>query len=430
MTPPPDPRADVTDRSYAQRLDAADPLGWLLDEFVVADPDLIYLDGNSLGRLPKRTQARLAEVVAQEWGAGLIRSWHDWIGAPQRVGDLLGAGLLGAAPGQVLVCDNTTTNLYKLVAAALDELAEREPERRVLVTDSGNFPTDRYVLEGLAAQRGLEIRLLDLDPLTPITAAALEPVLDDRLALVSLSLVDYRSAALADLTGIERAVAPTGARMVWDLSHAVGAVPVDLDAAGASLAVGCTYKYVNAGPGAPAFLYVRRDLQDRLRQPIWGWFGQHDQFGMGAGYVPVAGIGRHATGTPSVLGLAAVEAGVGLLAEAGVAALRDKSLGLTELLVALYDGWLAELGFELASPRDPAVRGSHVSLAHPEAYRISQALIAADVVPDFRGPDRLRLGLAPATTSYLQVWDAMDRLRSIVADGVHLALSAERAGVT
>lgn len=421
---------DSIDRSYAQRLDADDPVAWLLDEFVVSDPDLIYLDGNSLGRLPKRTRARLAEVVEQEWGAGLIRSWHDWIGAPQRVGDLVGEALLGAAGGQVLVCDNTTTNLYKLAAAALDDIVAREPGRRLVVTDRGNFPTDRYVLEGLAAQRGLELRLLDLDPLAPITAAVLEPVLDDDLALLSLSLVDYRSAALADMAGIERAVAPTGAHLVWDLSHAVGAVPVDLDAAGASLAVGCTYKYVNGGPGAPAFLYVRRDLQERLRQPIWGWFGQRAQFGMGDSYDPVPGIGRNATGTPPVLGIAAVEEGAGLLAAAGIAALRAKSIGLTELLVALHDAWLVDLGFELASPRDATARGSHVSLAHPEAYRISQALIAAGVIPDFRGPDRLRLGLAPATTSYTQVWDAIDRLRLIVAGGEHLRISAARADVT
>ncbi len=421
---------DITVRASAQRLDADDPLAWLLDEFVVADPNLIYLDGNSLGRLPKRTLARLAEVAEQEWGAGLIRSWHDWIGEPQRVGDLLGADLLGAAAGQVLVCDNTTTNLYKLAAAALDDVLARAADRRLVVTDRGNFPTDRYVLEGLAAQRGLRLRLLDLDPLAPITPAVLEPVLDDRLALLSLSLVDYRSAALADMAGIERAVAPTGAHLVWDLSHAVGAIPVELDAAGASLAVGCTYKYVNGGPGAPAFLYVRRDLQERLRQPIWGWFGQQAQFGMGDDYDPVPGIGQNATGTPPVLGVAAVAAGAGLLAEAGMAALRDKSVGLTELLVALHDAWLVDLGFELASPRDVAARGSHVSLAHPEAYRISQALIAAGVIPDFRGPDRLRLGVAPATTSYTQVWDAMDRLRSIVAGGAHLELSAARADVT
>ena len=421
---------DVTDRAWALTRDASDPLAWLLDEFVVSDPELIYLDGNSLGRLPKRTRARLAEVVEQEWGVGLVRSWHNWVNEPYRVGDLLGSSLLGAAPGQVLVCDNTTTNLYKLASAALDDVLAREPERRVIATDRGNFPTDRYVLEGLATARGLELRLLDLEPLRPITAALLETVLDDRLALLSLSLVDYRSAALADMAGIERAAAGTGTHVVWDLSHAVGAVPVELDATGAALAVGCTYKYVNAGPGAPAFVYVRHDLQDRLRQPIWGWFGQSDQFGMGAGYDPVPGVGRHATGTPPVLGVAAVAEGVELLALAGIVELRRKSVGLTELLIGLHDAWLAELGFELSSPRDPALRGGHVSLAHPDAYRISQALIAASVIPDFRGPDRLRLGIAPATTSYAQVWDAMDRLRSIVSSGAHLELSTARGSVT
>lgn len=429
MTEPPSPDV-VVDRSSAQSRDAADPLAWLLDEFVVADPDLIYLDGNSLGRLPKRTRARLAEVVDLEWGSGLVRSWHDWVNEPYRVGDLLGSTLLGATPGQVLISDNTTTNLYKLASAALDDVLVRDPQRRLVVTDRGNFPTDRYVLEGLASARGLDFRLLDVDPIVPLTAATLDAVLDERLALVSLSLVDYRSAALADLPGIERAVARTGAAVVWDLSHAVGAVPVDLDASGASLAVGCTYKYVNAGPGAPAFLYVRAELQERLRQPIWGWFGQRDQFEMGEHYSPLPGIGRHATGTPPVLGVAAVAEGVALLAEAGIDQLRRKSIGLTEMLLGRYDAWLSDLGFELSSPRDPALRGSHLSLAHPEAYRISRALIAAGIVPDFRGPDRLRLGIAPATTSYTQVWDAMDRLRSIVAGGEHLALSSARAGVT
>jgi len=426
----PDSQWEIAERAYAASLDDGDPLAALAFEFVVADDKLIYLDGNSLGRLPRRTRDRLRSVVEHEWGSGLIRSWSTWVGEPARVGDRLGAALLGAGPGQVLVGDNTTVNLYKLAAAAVDEICARDPRRTKIVTDSGNFPTDRYVLEGLAVERGLSLDLVDLPELEPITADSLAAVLDDRVALLSLSLVDYRSAAIADLAGVQAAAEAVGAPVVWDLSHAVGAIPVELDAAGATLAVGCTYKYLNGGPAAPAFLYVRSDWQDRLRQPVWGWFGQADEFAMGAGYQPVAGIGRFATGTPPMLGVAAVAEGVELLAEAGMAALRSKSIGLTELVVGLHDAWLVPLGFALASPRDPAVRAGHVSLAHPEAYQACQALIAGGVVPDFRAPDRLRLGLAPATTSYTQVWDAMDRLRRIVASGAHLSYPVERAAVT
>lgn len=421
---------DLTDRAYAEALDAADPLASLVDEFVVADDGLVYLDGNSLGRLPRRTRDRLRAFVDDEWGVGLVRSWTSWIGEPTRVGDRIGEVLLGVGPGQTVVADNTTVNLYKVAAAALDDVRAHDPRRTRVVTDAGNFPTDRYVLEGLAAERGMTLELVELPELEPITADALAGVLDDRLALLSLSLVDYRSAAIADLPGIQLAADAAGAHVVWDLSHAVGAIPMQLEADGATLAVGCTYKYVNGGPGAPAFVYVHASLQDRLRQPVQGWFGQADQFAMGQGYVPLGGIGRFATGTPSMLGVVAVSEGVELLAEAGMEALRAKSVALTELVVALHDAWLAPLGFSVASPRDPDVRAGHVSLAHPEAYQACQALVADGVVPDFRSPDRLRLGLAPATTSYAQVWDAMARLRSMIMAGDHLRFPTERAAVT
>ena len=417
-------------RTQAEALDAADALAAVAEQFVVADDGLIYLDGNSLGRLPRRTRERLQAVVEHEWGIGLVRSWGSWVGEPVRVGDRIGEVLLGVEPGQVLVGDNTTVNLYKITAAALDEIVARDPRRTKIVSDSGNFPTDRYVLEGLAAERGLTLELVDLPELEPITSTSLAHVLDERVAVLSLSLVDYRSAAIADLAGVQAAADAVGAHAVWDLSHAVGAIPIDLASAGATLAVGCTYKYVNGGPGAPAFLYVRRDWQDRLRQPVWGWFGQADQFAMGQGYQPADGIRRFATGTPTMLGMAAVDEGVELLAEAGMPALRAKSTALTELVVALHDAWLVPLGFGLASPPDPAVRAGHVSLSHPEAYQACQALIADGVVPDFRAPDRLRLGLAPATTSFTQVWDAMDRLRKIVSSGDHLRFPTERAFVT
>jgi kynureninase len=402
---------DPTLREVAERLDRQDPLAGLRDRFRLPPGDAIYLDGNSLGMLPEASVRRAHEVLTREWGEGLIGSWDaGWLTMPQRVGDLLGEHLLGAAPGQVVVSDSTTVNLYKLAAAALDA----RPGRDVLVADRNDFPTDRYVLEGLAAARGLTIRQLDVPELTAPTAEAVAAAADDRTALVVLSHVDYRSAAVADLPAVTAAAQAAGAMMLWDLSHSAGALPVRLDAAGADLAVGCTYKYLNAGPGGPAFLYVRRAHQAGLRQPIWGWFGQVDQFAMGPAYRPVPGVTRFLAGTPPVLGLALVEEGVRLLAEAGVDRLRDKGMALTRLAVELADAWLAPLGFGLASPRDPAARGSHLSLSHPDAARLCRELVhRARVVPDFRAPDRIRLGLAPLTTRYVDVWDALDRLRRL-----------------
>ncbi len=293
----------------------------------------------------------------------------------------------------------------------------------MLVTDRGNFPTDRYVMEGLAAARGLELRLIDRPE--DLAEALRDP------ALAVLSHVAYRSGELADLSGLTAVAREHGARAVWDLSHSAGAVPVELRAAGAELAVGCTYKYLNAGPGAPAFLYVAQELQARLRSPVWGWFGQADQFAMERAYDPVEGIGRFQAGTPPILALAAVEEGVRLTAKAGVAAIRAKSVAQTELIVALHDAWLAPLGFALGSPRDAARRGSHVALRHPEAWPICRALIdRARVVGDFRAPDSIRFGVAPLSTSFTDVWDAMDRLRALVERGEHRLAEPPRTRVT
>ncbi len=398
-------------RQAALALDASDPLAGLRDRFIFADPEVIYLDGNSLGRLPRATVERIGRLVRDEWGAGLIRSWEHWIHLPIQVGDLLGEHLLGAAPGQVAVCDNTTVNLYKLASAALDA----RPGRPVIITDDDNFPTDRYVLEGLAKERGYDLRLIESDIDNGLSTATLRDALDQRTALVSLSQVAYRSGALLDMASVTRLVRDAGAMMLWDLCHAAGAVQVELDASGADLAVGCTYKYLNAGPGSPAFLYVRRDLQAELRQPIWGWFGQRDQFAMGPGYDPLPEMGRFLTGTPPIIGIAAVEEGVRLLAEAGIAHLRAKGMRLTDYLINLADRWLVPLGCALASPRDPAGRGSHVCLRHPQAQHICGALASAGVIADYRAPDRLRLGPAPITTRYDDVWRAMDLLRQILA---------------
>jgi kynureninase len=414
------------DRAYAEELDAADPLAGFRDRFVRDDQSLIYLDGNSLGPLPRAAQARIAEVIGQEWGSGLVRSWSRWIELPREAGDLVGEHLIGAAPGQVVVCDSTTVNLYKLACAALDA----QPGRNVIVTDDDNFPTDRYVLEGIAAQRGGELRMIRSDMDQGLAEDMLRGALDKRTALVSLSHVAYRSGALADLAKLTGIAHEAGALALWDLCHSAGAVPVDLDAAGADLAVGCTYKYLNAGPGAPAFLYVRRELQPRLRQPVWGWFGQRDQFEMGQGYDPVPGIGQFLTGTPDVIGTVAVQEGARLLAEAGIARLRAKGVALTRYLIDLADAWLAPYGIAVASPRQDARRGAHVTLAHPEASRISQALIRQGVIGDYRTPGRLRLGPAPVFTRFTDVWDALDILRQIMADQTYWDFPATRAKVT
>jgi kynureninase len=415
-----------TDRSYAEGLDAGDELAGFRDRFVRDDPAPIYLDGNSLGPLPRATQARIAEVVGQEWGTGLVRSWHHWIGLPGEVGDLLGEHLIGAEPGQVAVCDSTTVNLYKLACAALDA----RPGRSVIVTDDDNFPTDRYVLQGIAAQRGCELRMIGTDMDQGIDAGALRDAVDGDTALVSLSHVAYRSGALADMAAITQIVHEAGALALWDLCHSAGSVPVELDAADADLAVGCTYKYLNAGPGAPAFLYVRRDLQPGLRQPVWGWFGQRDQFEMGQAYDPAPGIGRFLTGSPQIIGTVAVQEGARLLAEAGIGRLRAKGVALTGYLIALADEWLASRGVTVASPRQDQRRGSHVTLAHPEAWRISQALIRAGVIGDYRTPDRLRLGPAPAYTRFADVWDALDIMRRIMTDNSYMNAHGARSVVT
>ena len=414
------------DRAYAEDLDAADPLAGFRDRFVLDDPSLIYLDGNSLGPLPRATQARIAEVVDQEWGAGLVRSWGRWIELPRQAGDDIGEHLVGAAPGQVAVCDSTTINLYKLTCAALDA----QPGRNVIVTDDDNFPTDRYVLQGIAAQRGCELRMIRTDMDQGIADDVLRGAIDERTALVSLSHVAYRSGALADMAKITGIVHEAGALALWDLCHSVGAVPVELDASGADLAVGCSYKYLNAGPGAPAFLYVRRELQQHLRQPVWGWFGQRDQFEMGPGYDPAPGIGQFLTGTPQIIGTVAVQEGARLLGEAGIGRLRAKGVALTGYLIGLADAWLAPHGIAVASPRQDARRGAHVTLRHPDAWRITQALTGEGVIGDYRTPDRLRLGPVPVITRFADVWDALDTTRRIMADHAYADFPAARPVVT
>jgi kynureninase len=385
------------ERADAEELDRADELAPFRDRFVIDEPDLVYANGNSLGRLPRATVERVNEVITQQWGSRLARSWDEgWLEEAQRVGDVLAAGVLGARPGEVLTCDSTTVNLYKLAAAALDA----RPDRRTVVLASSEFPTDRYVVQGLAHQRGLHIRW-DGEP-------------DNDTALCVRSLVDFRTGELHDVAGTTAADRAAGALTIWDLSHAAGVVVVDLAGAGAELAVGCTYKYLCAGPGAPAFLYVRRELQEQLRSPIWGWFGQRDQFVMGPGYEPKPDVGRFHAGTSPIAGIAAVDVGASLVAEAGIDRIRAKSTALTSLAIDLFDKQLASLGFTLATPRDANKRGGHVSVCRDDAAELcAGARDDQHLVTDFRPPDMVRLGFPPLDTRFVDVWDAFDRLSRV-----------------
>ncbi len=402
----------IQTRAAAAQLDRADPLASFRDEFLIGADPPVYMDGNSLGRPPAAVAGALAGVVASGWGERLIRSWSEgWMELPLELGDRIGA-LLGAAGGQVAVADSTTVCFYKAVCAALDA----RPGRDEIVTDRGNFPTDRYVLESLAAQRGLRLRWIEpADPTHGPSAEEVAAACSARTALVTFTHVDYRSAAILDLAAITRAAHDTGALTVWDLSHSVGAVAVELDAGGADLAVGCTYKYLCGGPGAPAFLYVRAEHQEALRQPIWGWLGRRDPFLMAPGYVPAEGIRAFLSGTPPVLALHAVAAGLELVERAGLEAIRAKGIALTELAIALADRWLAQYGVSVGSPRDGSRRGAHVALIHADAASLCERLGARGVLVDHRAPDVVRVGLSPLSTSFVEVWDGLEALRQLLA---------------
>lgn len=401
----------VPTRSDCVARDIEDPLASYRDEFLIDEDDLVYFDGNSLGRLPKATIDRVHGVIRDEWGSRLIRAWREtWMELPTRIGDLLGTGLLGAEPGETVVADNTTVSLYKAISAALDA----RPGRRAVVIERGNFPTDRYIIESLSEQRGLDIRWVEELGSGGLAVDDLRPVLDESVAVVVLSQVDYRSAAILDMSGLTALGHDAGAMVVWDLCHSIGSVPVDVHEAEVDIAVGCTYKYLNSGPGAPAFTFVNSKRQSELAQPIWGWWGRADMFDMAQGYVADASIRSWLTGTPAVLSMVAVETGVDMVIRAGIQAIRAKSMALTSLAVQLYDAWLAPSGMGLASPREPARRGSHVTLTHPEGSRLAANLAAKGVIPDFRRPDGIRIGLAPLTTRFVDVYDGLAVLRGLV----------------
>jgi kynureninase len=377
-------------------LDAADPLAGYRERFVIDDDLVAYLDGNSLGRLPAATVERLTTFVRDEWGGRLIRGWDDtWVDLPVTVGDELGAALLGAAAGQTVIADSTSVNIYKLLHAA----AGARPDRDEIVIDATSFPTDRYLVESVAAARGMTVRWLEPELVENVTVDVLSAVLGDRTAVVVLSQVDYRSGTLVDLPVLTARVHAAGAVVIWDLCHSAGVVAADLDANQVDFAVGCTYKYLNAGPGAPAFLYVAERHLPAATQPIAGWWSAADLFAMSDTYEVAPTIRRMLSGTPSVSGILAVQQGVRLVAEAGIDAIRAKSEALTTYAIGLLD----EAGLELMTPRDPARRGSHVTVRHPDARRLAAALVQRGVVPDFREPDLIRLGLSPLSTSFAEV---------------------------
>lgn len=396
----------------AEALDAADPLGPLRNEFIDAGDVLAYLDGNSLGRPLEATARLMAEFISGQWAGRLIQGWTDgWLEWPLRLGDRLGHVALGAAAGQVVVADSTTVLLYKLARAAVDA----RPGRRKVVLDTDNFPTDRYVLEGIAAERDLTLVWIETDPATGIHPSQVAEVVDDDTALVLFSHVAYRSGWLADAAAINRIAHDAGALTMWDLSHSVGSVPVELDAWDVDLAVGCTYKYLNGGPGAPAFAYLRTALQDELRQPIRGWMGHRAAFEMGPGHEYAPGIRALLSGTPPILAMVPLQANLDMLAEAGIGAVRAKSTRLTGYALDIADEWLTPLGVEVVSPRDPDRRGGHVTLRRPGFEKLLEPLWARGVIPDYRRPDGLRIGPAPLSTSFVEVHRGLAVLRDLIA---------------
>jgi kynureninase len=385
-------------RERALALDAIDPLAAWRDQFDLTAPglagrDLVYLDGNSLGRTPLRTIERLDAVVRGEWARDLIRSWDHWLDLPQRVGDRL-APLIGAADGEVAVHDSTSVNLYQLVHGAL----AMRPDRAVIAIDAHDFPSDRYIVDGIAAATGRTVRH-GFDRL-------------DDVAVVVRSMVDYRTAEVVDIATETARATAAGALVIWDLSHAAGVLAVDLHGAGAQLAVGCTYKFLNGGPGAPAFTYVAHELQATLSQPIWGWFSQRDQFAMGPEYQPRPDIGRMLIGTPSILALAAADAGISVSADAGIDAIAAKATALTGFGIDLCDQW----GLTTCTPREASRRGGHISVVHPQARQLCRRLIdECGVIPDFREPDIVRLGMSPLTTRFVDVHDGIEHIARLVA---------------
>lgn len=418
---------------YAREQDRKDPLRSFRSHFQMDDPHIIYLDGNSLGRLPLKTIGHMQEVIEKQWGNRLIRSWNDdWIGLTGRLSRKI-ASLVGASQDEILVGDSTSVNLYKLVIAAL----QHQEHRHIVISDNLNFPSDLYVLQGAIHLLGSkhELKLVESEDGIGIDPERIEQLIDKDTALLTLSHAAFKSAYLYDMEKITGMAHKKGALMLWDLSHSVGSVPVDLNRFEVDLAIGCTYKYLNGGPGAPAFLYIRKDLQEKLTSPIWGWFGSERQFDFDLKYQPAAGVQKFAAGTPGILSMAALEPALDIHLQAGMGAIREKSILQTEYVKNLAEVLLTSSGFVLGSPSDPSRRGSHISLKHPEGYRICQALIQDDknpyqVIPDFRLPDNIRLGIAPLYTTFEELYHTITLLADIVSSGRFMNFSDTVSGVT
>jgi kynureninase len=430
---------DPTHRTTAENLDSKDPLAKYKAQFHISDPNLCYLDGNSLGRMPLAAIASINSFLTEEWGTELVDGWAHWIDEAQAAGNLLGRATLGAAEGQTLVQDTTSVNFYQLCTAAI----KARPGRKTVIIDSSNFPTDRYVLAGIAEDLGLNLITLNNDGLggpgqvdvdadcERITPEILAPLLNDDIALVTLQVIHYRSGSRPDVKAITDLVRSHGGLVVWDASHAGGAIDLQFDAWGVDLAVGCTYKYGNSGPGSPAWLYVRKEMQSQVLGPIQGWFANDKQFEMGPFFEPAEGIRRFQIASPSIIGIRGVQASYSMIEEAGMKAISEKAALGTELILALFDAWLAPLGFTLMTPRDHNQRGGHISVGHPEAKHIAAAMRKfANVIPDYRVPDSIRLAMAPLPTSYVEIWDGLARMRDLVAEKRYLEIEDNGSRVT
>lgn len=414
-------------------LDTSDPLAPYRNRFKIKEANLIYLDGNSLGRLPKQTSTLVSKVVEDQWGRRLIRSWNEgWYELSTQLAEKL-ALIIGAKPHEVIFTDSTSQNLFKLITGAL----RFKKERTRIVSDVYNFPSDIYLLQGIKDLFGdrHKIVLAGAPDAVKMDYDELFHAIDKDTALVTLSHVVFKSAFMYDMKKVTEYAHKKGALVLWDLSHSAGAVPVKLNDCDVDLAVGCSYKYLNGGPGAPAFLYVREGLQEKIKSPVWGWFGEENPFDFGLDYRPARGIRKFLTGTPPVLSLSAIEPALDIILEAGMDRIREKSINQTNYLLDLAKTCLFPLGFTSGSPENPQIRGSHISLKHPEAYRICKAMIDPkvgdySVIPDFREADNIRLGITPLYTSYKEIYDAVLLMEEIVKEGLYEDFSAERDEVT
>ena len=419
---------DVTSRTHAEALDAKDPLVAFRNEFVIEDQTLSYLDGNSLGRMPIETIKVVDKYLRNEWGSKLVTGWSGWIDEAQSVGDLIGRATLGASSGQTLCVDTTSVNFYQLCSAAV----AARPNRKTIVSDTANFPTDRYILEGICKQHGLKLVLIDDDSGEEfVSPEMLKKVLNDDVALVTLSVIQYRSGVLHDVPKLTQLARDAGALFVWDASHAGGVVPMQYDKDKVDLAVGCTYKYCNSGPGSPAWLYVSHAMQNELQVPIQGWFAQRDQFAMGQGFDRVEGMRGFQIASPSIIGMRCVQTSLSMIERAGLEEIANKAAIGTNLMIELHDAWLAPLGFSVVTPRDSRRRGGHISVRHEHAYKISEAMrVFGNVIGDFRQPDCIRLAISPLATSYVEVFDGFARIRDLVTTKKYLEVEESSSRVT